>query len=413
MENDYRKFLSVGDFTKLLKYNLENSFPEIYLRGEISNFRPATSGHWYFSLKDKDASIKAIVFKNAQLSILNSFKSSNNGLLENGKEVLVEGRISVYEKSGEYSIIISKIIPVGIGELTLKFEMLKEKLSKEGLFDQDKKKELPKYPESIGIVTSPTGAALQDVLNVLKRRFSSIKIVVFPASVQGDEAKNEISKAIKCADYHYKMNTDKKTDVLMVCRGGGSIEDLWAFNEEIVARSIYNAEIPIITGIGHEIDFTIADFCADLRAPTPSAAAEIVVKNKEDLINSILSYKLRIEGSFNNYFEKIILRYNNSSLQRLTLAFEKIYQTKMQDFSYNYELLQSLFKDKYNNEKQRFKFLVEKLNNLSPLNILSRGYSIVENKNGNIIKSSNQTKIGDDLKVFLSDGRIIVTVKEN
>ncbi|HOV12790.1 MAG TPA: exodeoxyribonuclease VII large subunit [Spirochaetota bacterium] len=399
------QYLSVSDLTHLIKLNLESVFYDIYLKGEVSNFRPSSNGHWYFSLKDNNSSIKAIIFKNNQQEILKQLKSNNQDF-ENGKEVLVEGRLSVYEKSGEYSIIINKVIPIGVGELTLRFQLLKEKLSSEGLFDENKKKSLPKYPEVIGIVTSPTGAALQDILNVLKRRFATIKIIVFPCSVQGESAKYEISKAIECANYHYKINSDKKVDTLLIARGGGSIEDLWAFNEEIVARSIFNSTIPTITGIGHEIDFTIADFCADLRAPTPSAAAEIVVKNKEDLVNSISSYKLRIEAGFNNYIEKIFSRFERCENERLTTLFERIYEEKNLNYSYSNDKFTNFFKNSYENSKKRFIKIAEKLNNLSPLSVLSRGYSLVTDVEGNVIKSSKDLKKDETLYIKLNSGKI-------
>ncbi len=395
----------------MIKSNLESVFYDICLKGEISNFRPSSNGHWYFSLKDNASSIKAIIFKNNQNDILRLLKASNHEI-ENGKEVLVEGRISVYEKSGEYSIIINKILPVGIGELTLKFQLLKEKLFNEGLFDDNKKKTLPKYPETIGVVTSPTGAALQDILNVLKRRFAAIKIIVFPCSVQGDEAKNEIVKAIRCADFHYINNSDKKVDVLIVGRGGGSIEDLWAFNEEIVARAIFDSPIPIITGIGHEIDFTISDFCSDLRAPTPSAAAEIVVKNKEDLLSSISSYKLRIEANFNAYMEKIFYRFNNSNPERLNLLLKKIYEEKNLNYSFINDKFISNYKNHYENLRKRFAKITEKLNDLSPLSILSRGYSLALDKDQKIIKSTKDISIGDDILLTLKEGKLRTVVKE-
>ncbi len=316
------KYLSISEFTRILKDNIENSYPYVFLKGEISNFRPSSSGHIYFSLKDQFANIRAIIFKNSQSSIFNS-SNGNKLVLKDGQEVLAEGRISLYERSGDYSIIIARIIPVGIGDLSIKFEMLKLKLQKEGLFDPAIKKELPKFPVHIGIVTSPTGAALKDILHVLNRRFASMRITIFPAQVQGENAKYEIVKAIDFADYHYTNNLEYKCDVLILARGGGSIEDLWPFNEEIVAYSIYKASIPIVTGIGHEIDFTIADFCADLRAPTPSAAAEIVVRNSEDLINNIASLKLRIEAAHNNYMEKISYRMDKFRISRLINNFEK------------------------------------------------------------------------------------------
>jgi exodeoxyribonuclease VII large subunit len=403
---DTKKYISISNFTRVLKNILENDFSEIYLRGEVSNFRPSSSGHWYFSLKDNNANIKAIIFKNSQAPILSLLKDG----LKNGQEVLVEGRISVYEKSGEYSIIINKIIPMGIGELAVKFEILKEKMSKEGYFEEDHKKELPMYPETVGIITSPTGAALQDILNVLKRRFSALRIIIFPSSVQGDEAKGEIVQAVKCADYHYTHNTDKKVDVLIVARGGGSIEDLWAFNEEAVAKAIYNAHVPVITGIGHEIDFTISDFCADFRAPTPSAAAEIVVKNSEDLINSISSCKLRMEMVFHNLLEKVKYTFENCNAEVIKSIFERTYQTKLQDYSYSTEKFQNIFKDKLTNLRQTFALLADKLNNLSPLGVLGRGYSIFMDKDRNIIRSYKQVKKDQLYDVVLNEGELEVKV---
>ncbi|MBN2546809.1 MAG: exodeoxyribonuclease VII large subunit [Spirochaetes bacterium] len=409
---DDKNYLSISDFTKILKNKLENSYPLVYLKGEISNFRPSSSGHWYFALKDEFASIKAIIFKGAQNSIITSLKAGGYKGLEDGQAVLAEGRISVYERSGEYSIIISSLLPFGIGELTVKFQMLKDKLSKEGLFDPESKKNLPQYPNHIGIVTSPTGAALQDILNVLKRRFASIKITVFPASVQGESAKKEIADAIDFASYNFNKNTKYKVDVLLIARGGGSIEDLWPFNEEIVAYSIYNCPIPVITGIGHEIDFTIADFCADLRAPTPSAAAEIVVKNSEELLNSIAALNLRMQVAVNNCMEKFKLRLSQCTKERLSNLFEIIYENNLQDFSYLKEKMVNSFYEKYNNLRQRFIIEVQKLDGLSPLKILNRGYSVVFNKNHDIIKSFDQVKITEELRVILSKGELTVNVKE-
>jgi len=409
---DDKNYLTVSDFTKILKNNLENCYPMVYLKGEISNFRPSSTGHWYFALKDETASIKAIIFKGMQASVINTLKAGGFKGLEDGQAVLAEGRISVYERSGEYSIIINSLLPVGIGELTVRFQMLKEKLSKEGLFDPERKKGLPGYPNHIGIVTSPTGAALQDILNVLKRRFASIKITVFPASVQGENAKNEIRDAIDFASYNYNNNTKYKVDVLIIARGGGSIEDLWPFNEEIVAYSIYNCPIPVITGIGHAIDFTIADFCADLRAPTPSAAAEIVVKNSEELLNSIAAINLRMQVAVSNCMEKFKLRYSQCTKERLLSLFEIIYENYLQDFSYLKEKMVNIYNEKYNDLRQRFNIAVQKLDGLSPLKILNRGYSVLLNKDHDIIRSNEQVKIDEELRVILSKGELTVNVKE-
>lgn len=409
---DNEKYLKISDFTKIIKENIETSYPIVFLRGEISNFRPASSGHWYFSIKDESASIKAIIFKNSQPSILSLLTTANLQTLSDGQEVLVEGRISLYERSGEYSIIINKLIPVGIGELAVKFELLKGKLSKEGLFDEEIKKELPKYPLKIGIVTSPTAAALKDILNVLNRRFASLKIKLFSAGVQGENAKYEITNAIKFADYHYRTGGEHKVDVLILARGGGSIEDLWPFNEEMVAYSIYNAAIPIITGIGHQIDYTIADFCADLRAPTPSAAAEIVVRSSEELLNNIAGLSLRMEGAFNNSLEKLWLRYDKCNKTRITSLFETVYQNNLQDFAYLEDKMQNNFREYYTNIKNNFSFLTKQLDNLSPLKTLARGYSVTIDKNRKIIKSSENVELGDNLSIILSKGELSVTVDE-
>lgn len=408
---DEKKYLTVSEFTRILKNNLETSYPVVYLKGEISNFRPSSTGHWYFVLKDEGASIKAIIFKNSQQTILNVLNANGFDTLKDGQEVLVEGRISVYEKNGEYSIIVNSLLPVGIGELTIKFEFLKEKLAKEGLFDPARKKPIPKYPFHIGIVTSPTGAALQDMLNILNRRFSSVRVTVFPTAVQGEEAKYEIVKAINFASYHYMKNTKYKVDVLIIARGGGSIEDLWPFNEEMVAYAIANCPIPVITGIGHEIDFTIADFCADLRAPTPSAAAELVVQRKEEILNAFNAFDLRMQIAMENRLEKLKIRYQRVSIERIFSLFTMIYENCLRDFSYAEEKLYSVFSEKETKLKQKFQFLVEKLDSLSPLKILNRGYSIVLNEKNKVIKSYEEVKLDENLILFLSKGKLGVNVK--
>lgn len=404
--NNNDRYISISRFTDILKANLESNFPYVYLRGEISNFRPSSTGIWYLLLKDEQAAIRGIIFRNCQSTILNTLKRFNLKGLQNGQEVLVEGRLNLYKKGGDYSIVIERVTPVGLGDLYLKFEELKKRLEKEGLFDQAAKQPLPPYPAHIGIVTSATGAALQDMLNVLKRRSSSLRITVFPAIVQGDAAKHDICKAISCANYHWQNKTDRKVDVLIVARGGGSIEDLWCFNEEEVAHAIYESPIPIITGIGHEIDFTIADFCADMRAPTPSAAAELVAKNSDDLYNNVASYKLRIEASFHNYLDRLRYRTEQCSSERLTRHFERLYQEKAQNFNYLEEKLLGEFKEQLNSKRQRFALLTQKLNSLSPLNILSRGYSLTYDKDENIVKSTSQVEIGEEIKIILNEGSL-------
>lgn len=405
ISDNLSKYLSITDFTKIIKNNLEHSYPLLFLKGEISNFKPSSTGHWYFVLKDQNSAIKAIIFKGAQSSILELVKH-NLSMFKDGVEVLVEGRLSVYERNGEYSIIINKMIPVGIGELSIKYEALKDKLFKEGLFDQNRKKELPIYPINIGIVTSPTGAALQDMINVLKRRSSSINVTVYPTSVQGEDAKYEIVKAIECAEYHYKNNTSRKPDVLIIARGGGSIEDLWAFNEEIVAYSIANCPIPTITGIGHEVDFTIADYCSDYRAPTPSVAAEIVSKNRADLINSVSSYLLRLEGAIEYVIERYNNRLSHCSSDKVMSYFMRLYENKLVDYSFIRDRINHKFEDIRNQKRNQLEYLVGKLDNLSPLKILSRGYSIVLSENNKLIKASDDVSLEENINIILDRGRI-------
>ncbi|MCG8572490.1 MAG: exodeoxyribonuclease VII large subunit [Spirochaetes bacterium] len=406
---NHQNYLTVSALTDQIKSVLENNFQRVFIQGEISNFRPSSTNIWYFSLIDEQASIKGIVFRNQQLGILNQLQKFGIKKLQNGQKILVEGKLNLYKKGGDYSIVIDKIIPQGIGDLFANFELLKKKLAQQGLFEPAIKKELPQFPEHIGVITSPTGAALQDILNVLKRRNSNINITVFPAAVQGADAKKDIVKAIKYANIYSKQ---KKLDVLILARGGGSIEDLWCFNEEEVAYAIYHSELPVLTGVGHEIDFTIADFCADLRAPTPSAAAEIVVKNNEELYNQIASYQLRIQGSFLARLDKYRLRYSNCQTDRLATLFNNFYQDKLQTLDYLTEKLNHNFLKKKKKYRHQFSLLTEKLNHLSPLNILKRGYSLVYTDDQKLIKRSEQVKIDDTIEIILSEGKITADVKK-
>src|SRR5579864_4870217 len=263
-----RRVWKVSELTQQIGNLLEGSFPDVWVEGEVSNYRPAQSGHLYFTLKDAQAQIRCICFRDQLRGI--KFRP------DNGLQVTVRGSLGIYEPRGEYQIYVSHIEPVGLGALQLAFEQLKKKLQEEGLFEHSRKKPLPVLPRCIGIVTSPTGAAIRDILRVLKRRFPNAHVRLYPVKVQGDGAAKEIAAAV---NYFTRA---KFADVLIVARGGGSLEDLWAFNEEVVARAIFASEIPVITGVGHEADFTIADFVADLRAPTPSAAAELVVSSRQE-----------------------------------------------------------------------------------------------------------------------------------
>lgn len=367
---------TVTELTRNIRVMLEESFPAIWVEGEISNFVQHTSGHMYFSLKDTNSVLSAVLFKNVNKDIKFEMKS--------GIQVVCFGRISLYDKRGQYQLYVERVEPKGIGALQLAFEQLKEKLKKEGLFDKAHKKPIPYLPTRIGVVTSPTGAAIRDILNVTQRRFSNVEIILNPVKVQGEGAKEEIASAIEI------FNKLKNVDVMIVGRGGGSLEDLWPFNEELVARAIYNSEIPIISAVGHEIDWTIADFVSDFRAPTPSAAAELIIPLKEDLIERIGNAVDRLKNSLLN----MVMQYEQRIDELVSaLSFKGGYMVKLKDES--------------------FRTLIGKLEALSPLAVLKRGYSITEKvKNGEVIKTSGELKKEDLIKTRLSAGEIISIVKE-
>lgn len=302
---------TVSQITRLIKGKLETEFFEVWVEGEISNLRAPVSGHIYFTLKDDSAQIQIVMFR----SRANSLKFN----LEDGLKILVCGKVTVYEARGNYQIIADRIEPRGLGALQLAFEKLKGKLSEEGLFDEDNKKPIPEFPQKIGIVTSPTGAAIRDILNILDRRFRGVNVLIAPSRVQGDEAAEEIAEGIK------NLNMMKDIDVIIVTRGGGSLEDLWPFNEEIVARAIYRSKIPVISAVGHEIDFTISDFVADRRAPTPSAAAEIAIPSVDELKRKTNnSAKLLIKAFMSFYSELSQSAETLSSTLRILSPIEKV-----------------------------------------------------------------------------------------
>ena len=280
------KYLEISALTKYIKYKFDNDehLRKVYLKGEISNLKIHSTGHLYLSLKDEYSKINAIMFSSSAKKMLFTPKD--------GMKVLVTGRISVYEATGNYQIYIDEMLEDGIGNLYIAFEQLKEKLKNEGLFDSAHKRKIPRIPSRVGIITAPTGAAIKDILSTIKRRYPLCETILFPSLVQGDNAKDDIVRNIELAN-NYEL------DVLIVGRGGGSIEDLWPFNEEIVARAIYNSKIPVVSAVGHEIDFTIADYVADLRAPTPTGAAEMVVPNTSDLINYLNQLKIRLNECIN------------------------------------------------------------------------------------------------------------------
>ncbi|MBU0759225.1 MAG: exodeoxyribonuclease VII large subunit [Candidatus Omnitrophica bacterium] len=366
----------VSQLTSSIKIILEDSLSNIWVEGEISNFRSPSSGHFYFTLKDEKSELKCV-----------SFKSNNEKIsfdIKDGMHVICGGRISVYEKQGAYQLYVSNIEPKGVGALQLAFNQLKERLFKEGLFDEARKRPIPKLPEKIGIVTSPTGAAIRDILHVLKRRFSNVEIIINPVKVQGETAREEISQAIE--DFN-KLNN---VDVIIVGRGGGSLEDLWAFNEEIVARAVYNSRIPVISAVGHEIDWMITDFVADLRAPTPSAAAEMVIPEKKDLEDTLQAIEKRLRAFPSDVVKELEQRLDDIE-RDLVLRFRHYSELK----------------------EEGFRLVSEKLAILSPLGILGRGYSITFKLPGRkIIKDARSLKIGDSIETRFSRGNIKSRVEE-
>ena len=390
--------LTVTELNLYIK-NIFESNPflnRVTIKGEISNFKRHSSGHLYMSLKDETGVIRAVMFRSAASKL--AF------LPENGAKVVAVGRVSVYERDGQYQIYLESMHPEGMGELHIRFEKLKQKLNAEGLFDAKYKKPLPKYPKKIGVVTAPTGAAVRDIINVLSRRFKYSDIVLYPVLVQGENAAPDIVSAIEFFNEH------KYADVLIVGRGGGSIEDLWAFNEEIVARAIFKSEIPIVSAVGHEIDFTISDFVSDLRAPTPSAAAELVVPDEKELADKFGNVYRRLSSCAARIIEskKLMLKYY-ADKQALKNPVYGINEKRMyldsisKDFET--EVLNIL-----SEKKQILGVLASKLDGLSPLGTISRGFSLAFNEDGKLIKKVTDVKSGDKIDLRVSDGRVRATV---
>lgn len=429
---------TISELNQAIRSLLEGEFPLMWVRGEISNFKAHSSGHWYFSLKDDKAQVNAVMFR--------GFNSRLRFRPESGMEVMVRGRVTVYEPRGNYQVFCELMDPVGAGALQKAYEQLKAKLEKEGLFDPARKKALPAYPQHVAIVTSPTGAAIRDMLNVLGRRFKCLNITVIPAVVQGDQAPASIVHGIQMA------NQLKDVDVLIVGRGGGSIEDLWGFNDESVARAIANSRLPVISGVGHEVDFTIADFVADLRAPTPSAAAELVVKSTEDLQEKIALYSRRLTRSIVQQIEyqkqqvsnlkrhlidprrrlQDLIQRSDEVFQRLEqAAFHLIEKRRMQvellhrrminpkDLLQRLQLrqkqmeekLKATFQYKLKDLRSRLKSQASMLDSLSPLRVVDRGFSIVKSEK-KLIKSIDQVKAKDPLSIRVKDGEILARVEE-
>ena len=371
------------------RFDEDENLNAILVKGEISNFKNHYTGHLYFTLKDEKSLIKCIMFKSYADKL--AFKPKD------GMQVMVFGSVSVFERDGVYQIYAKSMLEDGIGDLYEKYEQLKQKLEKQGLFDIEHKKPIPLYPKVIGVLTSQTGAVIRDIINVATRRNPNVYIRLLPVPVQGTGAAEQISQKIKL------MNEKKLADVLIVGRGGGSLEDLWPFNEEIVAQAIYESEIPIISAVGHETDFTIADFVADLRAPTPSAAAELAVPDIYDLIQKINSYKNRCKISLQKQIELMKLRYEKCMKSKVfTDPMRKIRDINIILDSY-VQKLENIVKNIQKNKQTQYIEIVTKLDTLSPLKTLSRGYTLTE-KDNQIVKSVNELKQGDKIIIRFYDG---------
>ena len=391
---DERQALSVTQVNLYIKdvISRDDVLCDVLVKGELSNFKAHSSGHMYMSLKDEGGVMRAVMFRSAAAKL--AFKP------QNGMKVVARGRISVYERDGQYQLYIENMQQEGQGDLYAAFEQLKAKLSAEGLFAPEHKKKLPKYPKTVGVVTAPTGAAIRDIINVLSRRFSYADIVLYPVLVQGENSAASIVEAI---EYFNKSNT---ADVLIVGRGGGSIEDLWSFNEEAVARAIYNSDIPIVSAVGHEIDFTISDFVADLRAPTPSAAAELVVPSQLELAEKFNNVYRRMFQQSMRVIEKGRMRVHQcEDRQVFKNPIRRLDDSRQYLDNITY-MIESKCKSVVGTKRTSLAKNAAKLDGLSPLGTLARGYALAKDKNGKVLKSVTQVAAGDVISVTLSDGEL-------
>lgn len=396
-----KKIFTITELTRLIKGDLETHYPEVWVEGEVSNFRSvAVSGHLYFTLKDAGAQMKAVMFKHA----------ARQGLrfeLEDGMQVLAHGRVSVYEARGEYQILLERMEPKGLGALQMAFEQLKKKLQAEGLFEAGRKRGIPRFPRKVGIITSPTGSVIHDMLSVSLRRCPWVDLLLFPVKVQGEGAAEEISRAILAAQDHAA-----ELDLLVLARGGGSLEDLWAFNEEAVARAIASSALPVVSAVGHETDFTIADFVADLRAPTPSAAAELFSAGRQEVEALCRQYEGAM-GQAMAYRLEDLARQGETLSARLRQADPRsVLNENLQRLDEQDHRLNAAWRNLMASFDERLQGLSGRLEALSPLAILSRGYAAVfslpEKK---VIKKASDTTLGQSLEVMLGKGRLKVKVE--
>jgi exodeoxyribonuclease VII large subunit len=389
--------LTVTQLTSQIKDLLEGNFPDIWVEGEISNLSIPQSGHAYFTLKDDQSQIRSVLFRSSQRFL--------KFTLQHGMQVICRGRVSVYEPRGEYQLIIDYIEPKGVGALQLAFEQLKAKLEKEGLFDLDHKKPLPLLPQRIGIITSPTGAAIRDMLRVIKRRHPKMHILIYPVPVQGPEAAPGIVEAIQY------FNREQNVDVMIVGRGGGSLEDLWAFNEEAVVRALFASQIPVISAVGHETDYTISDFVADLRAPTPSAAAEMVVKSEESFREFISSLESGLMKSIRQQID--LTRTSLREYTRLLGDPRRLLEQYVQRVDELTGRLATGLRHHVRRDRALLTSLTAGLDHLNPLGILSRGYSVTRKMpEGAILKDASNVRPGDLISTRLHKGEVVSRVEK-
>jgi len=408
-----RKPLTVSQLTNSIRISLESRFASVWVEGEISNFKDHSSGHWYFTLKDQNAQLRAKCFRSTNTRI--RFRPAN------GLHVRARGKLSVYAPRGEYELVVDALDPVGAGALQVAFEQMRARLQAEGLFAKELKRPLPVFPRRIGIVTSPTGAAIRDILNVISRRTRTVHVLFSPAKVQGDSAGPDIARAIRFINqYHEGALRDGRTadlvDVLIVGRGGGSTEDLWAFNQEEVARAIRKSSIPVISAVGHETDFTIADFVADLRAPTPSAAAELVAAREDEVCSALDHLGRQLTRLMR--FRVVDLR-TRVQEQALSHAFDEV-KARLRNARGRFDAASSAcngaMETTLQEARERLGLAAASLDALSPLAVLQRGYAIAQDASGKPVRDAASVNVGDEVRVRLSKGRLntrVETVEES
>lgn len=394
------KIFTVGQINRYIRNLLENDFilSSLLVKGEISNFKAHSSGHLYFTLKDASGALSCVMFRQDAAGL--PFEP------ENGMQVVVYGHISLYEKTGQYQLYAEFMEPLGIGALQVAFEQLKEKLAAEGLFDGDFKREIPKNPSCIAVITSPTGAAVRDILQIVKRRDPNVKVAIFPTLVQGEQAAADIVRSLKL------VNEWGKADVIILGRGGGSMEDLWCFNDENVARAVFASEIPVISAVGHETDFTITDFVADMRAPTPSAAAELATTPLAERREAFHRLELRLERDVSALLTSCRRRLDLlKSRPVMERPLERIYRTMM-DVEETQQRLDKEMANRLMQRAERWQYLTNRLEAASPLAVMSRGYVMAVTSSGNLLTSAKQAEVGDRVTLHLQDGKIETNIQE-